>query len=104
MPREPWLAALSVEPSARPQNGDWPQLFSACRRLVRSAGAAPDASASAYLRASAARELWSAVEPDLRYAGVYLPRLPFSPGEAFLDEFDDALGAVTTHIRTLIPG
>lgn len=103
MPRAPWFAALDINAAAPPLHTDWRQLFAACRLLIRWWRTSEDPSASAYLRASAAREIWSRVEPDLRYAGVYLPRVPFSPGEAFLTEFDQSISALTAHVRNVTP-
>lgn len=99
--RERWAAWLSADVENLPTHTEWPQLSAAFRLLVRWLNAPDGQDATPYLRASAARSLWSEIEPWLRFAGVYLPSVPFSAGEAYLDEFNAALGAVSAHARQL---
>ncbi len=98
-----WTTWLDLPAEQLPRDGDWPQLLRACTRLARETPHL-EAIADPYLRASDARQLWGQVEDDLRFAGVFLPAVPFSAGEAYWDEFCAAVDVVTRFVRGQVTG
>ncbi|HEU5062205.1 MAG TPA: hypothetical protein VFT79_03505 [Solirubrobacterales bacterium] len=92
-PRRQWAEFLGLEEF--PSHRDWPQLFSAYRRLLRWAVAHEDAGLSPYMLASEARTLAEELSEDLRFAGV-----PFDaagpPGEDYWD-------AISARLLGVIP-
>ncbi|MDQ2629945.1 MAG: hypothetical protein M3Y75_03070 [Actinomycetota bacterium] len=72
-PRQLWADFLGLEEF--PVHRDWPQLFTAYRRLLRWAVANETAGLSPYMLASEARTLAEELSDDLRFAGV-----PFDAG------------------------
>jgi hypothetical protein len=65
---EQWADFLAVGGSRGSK--DWPQLFSAFRRILRWLGDPANQGLSDYLLLSGARTLLEEVEPDLRFAGI----------------------------------
>lgn len=67
-PRESWARFLELE--RLPQHVDWPQLFSAYRRIIRWLADPANQDLSDYMLSSEARTLAEEVSPDLRFAGI----------------------------------
>jgi hypothetical protein len=97
-PRQRWAEFLGLEEF--PSHRDWPQLFSAYRRLLRWAVAQEAAELSPYMLASAARALAEELSDDLRFAGV-----PFDgggpPGADYWDAISERLLLVLPAARDL---
>lgn len=72
--RPAWSLLLDLESSSFPLHRDWPQLLWPLRRILRWLDDAEMQARSAYLLASATRDLLDEVGDDLRYAGVAVDR------------------------------
>lgn len=73
-----------------PAHRDWPQLFSAWRRLLRWSAEAESAQLSPYLLSSASRTLVEEIGDDLRFAGVHLD-VSGPPGEEYWEAISPGL-------------
>jgi hypothetical protein len=69
-PRGRWTRFLNLE--RLPQHVDWPQLFSAYRRVLRWLADPANQNLSDYMLSSETRTLVEEVSPDLRFAGIAL--------------------------------
>jgi hypothetical protein len=88
--RGAWSHLLGLDPRALPGHTEWPQLFSALRRILRLLSDPGLDELSGYMRASAARDLIETIERDLRVAGVAVPSTNLA-GEAYWQGFAQAV-------------
>jgi hypothetical protein len=87
--REIWGRFLGLD--RLPQHVDWPQLFTAYRKVLRWLADPANQSLSEYMLASEARTLVEEVTPDLRFAGIAIDTSGQSTEPAYLDRFMERL-------------
>jgi hypothetical protein len=83
--RKNWGSFLEIEEP--PLHVDWPQLFHACRVILRWLDEAAEADLSDYMRVSEARTLVEEIGSDLRFAGIQPPLEGSEPDFASFERF-----------------
>ncbi len=91
-----WAMLLGIEPSDLPQHCDWIPTLRALTAIMRWLQRPDVDELSDYLRASEARTLMTAIDPDLRYAAITLSQRP-SHGAAYWTDFEEQVRNLVEH-------
>lgn len=93
-----WATLLGIEPPELPRHYDWIPTLRALTAIVRWLQRPGIDDLSDYLRASQARTLMAAIDPDLRYSGVTVIR-GTGRGAEYWSEFEAQVMAAVAHAR-----
>ncbi len=95
-----WGTLFAFGPDTWPTYRDWPRLLRVLRRLARWLEQPHLDELTPYLRASEARTLMAALEPELAIAGISIPSPVGTDGDQYWDTFVQTIQATLTALNT----